>query len=32
LFYEGINHSFEFVVGFIAIVLGASLLDEGKKK
>ena len=32
LFYEGVNHSFEFVVGFIAIVLGASLLDEGKKK
>jgi len=32
LFYEGINHSFEFVVGFIAIVLAAPLLEEGKKQ
>lgn len=30
LFYEGVNPSFKFVVGFIAVVLAASLMEKEK--
>jgi len=31
MFTEGVNPGFEFVVGFVAIVLAASTMDESRK-
>lgn len=31
MFVDGVNRGFEFVVGFIALVLAASALDESRK-
>ncbi|MBU0497663.1 MAG: hypothetical protein KKG04_06895 [Candidatus Thermoplasmatota archaeon] len=32
LLFTGINRGFEFMIGFIAIILGASLMDDNRKK
>jgi hypothetical protein len=31
LFFEGVNHGFEFVIGFIAVVVAASITDLSRK-
>jgi Na+/H+ antiporter NhaC len=31
LFFSGINRGFEFMIGFIVIILGASLIDDNRK-
>jgi surface polysaccharide O-acyltransferase-like enzyme len=32
IFFEGVSYKFEFVVGFVVIVLAASIMDLSKKE